>query len=56
MSKKVEQSGPKAGSVVLRTDTCASTFQDQQFGRNVRAHNVGKGKIRCTVCSREVTL
>ncbi len=54
MSKKVEQSGPKMGSVVLRTDTCVSSFQDQQFGRGVRAHNVGKGKIRCTVCSREV--
>lgn len=54
MSKKIETKGPALGSVVLRSDTCASTFQDQQFGRNVRAHNVGKGKLRCTVCSREV--
>lgn len=54
MSKKVEQSGPKLGSTVLRTDTCESPFQDQQYGRRVRVHNVGKGKVRCTVCSREV--
>jgi hypothetical protein len=54
MSKKVEQAGAKMGSVVLRSDTCASSFQDATFGRNVRVHNVGKGKIRCTVCSREV--
>jgi hypothetical protein len=54
MSKKVEQSGPKAGSTVLRTDTCASSYQDKTHGRGVRVHNVGKGKIRCTVCSREV--
>lgn len=62
MSKKVEQAGAKngassssaQGSVVLRSDTCASSFQDATFGRNVRVHNVGKGKIRCTVCSREV--
>ncbi len=63
MAKKVEQSGAKQsgassssalGSTILRSDTCVSPFQDQQFGRNVRAHNVGKGKLRCTVCSREV--
>lgn len=53
MSKKVEQSGPKMGSTVLRTDTCVSPFQDKQFGRGVRAWNVGKGKLRCTACGRE---
>ncbi len=54
MSKKVEQSGPKMGSVVLRTDSCQSSFQDETYGRGVRVFNVGKGKLRCTVCSREV--
>lgn len=55
MAKQAQQSGPKMGSTVLRTDTCASPFQDQAYGRNVRVHNVGKGKLRCTVCTREVT-
>ncbi len=54
MAKKVEQAGAKMGSSILRTDTCVSPFQDATYGRNVRVHNVGKGKVRCTVCSREV--
>lgn len=54
MAKKVEQSGPKMGSTVLRTDSCASSFQDTTYGRNVRVFNVGKGKLRCTVCRHEV--
>jgi hypothetical protein len=54
MSKQVQQSGPKMGSSILRTDTCVSPFQDAMYGRGVRVHNVGKGKARCTVCSREV--
>ena len=53
MSRKVEQSGPKLGSTVLRTDTCVSEFQDQMYGKRVRVHNVGKGKVRCTVCGGE---
>lgn len=54
MKKKAVQSGPVQGSTILRTDTCVSPFQDGTHGRNVRVHNVGKGKLRCTVCSREV--
>lgn len=54
MSRKIEQSGPKLGSTVLRTDTCVSSFQDETYGRNVRVFNVGKGKLRCTVCRHEV--
>lgn len=49
MSKKIQQTGPKMGSTLLRTDTCASAFQDETYGRGVRVFNVGKGKIRCTV-------
>lgn len=52
--KKVETKGPALGGVVLRTDTCVSPFQDTTYGRNVRVFNVGKGKIRCTVCKHEV--
>jgi len=56
MAKKIEQSGPKLGSTVLRTDTCESPFQDEAYGRKVRVFNVGKGKLRCTVCKHEVML
>lgn len=63
MSRKIEQSGPKSsgassssaqGSTILRTDSCASSFQDETYGKNVRVFNVGKGKVRCTVCKHEV--
>ncbi len=54
MAKQAQQSGPKLGSSILRSDTCVSPFQDTTYGRNVRVHNVGKGKVRCTVCGREV--
>lgn len=63
MPRKIEQSGPKSsgassssaqGSTILRTDTCASSFQDAAYGRGVRVFNAGKGKVRCTVCKHEV--
>jgi len=54
MSRKIEQSGPKMGSSILRTDSCASSFQDATYGKGVRVFNVGKGKVRCTVCKHEV--
>lgn len=55
MSKKVQQqAGPKMGSTILRTDTCESSFQDEAYGKRVRVFNVGKGKVRCTVCKHEV--
>lgn len=41
-----------AGKTTLRACVCASAFQDQQY-RGLRVHNVGKGKVHCTVCGTE---
>jgi hypothetical protein len=41
-----------AGKTTLRPCVCASKFQDQQY-RGLRVHNVGKGKVHCTVCGTE---
>ncbi|OGC62474.1 hypothetical protein A3J33_02280 [candidate division WWE3 bacterium RIFCSPLOWO2_02_FULL_53_10] len=32
---------------------CASAFQDQLYGRGMRAHTLGVSKAVCTVCGHE---
>lgn len=54
MKKKAVQSGPVQGCTILRTDSCESPFQDEAYGKRVRVFNVGKGRVRCTVCGHEV--
>jgi hypothetical protein len=41
-----------AGKTVLRPCSCFHPFQQERYGAN-RVHNVGKGKIHCTVCGSE---
>lgn len=42
----------QTGKTVLRGCVCASAFQDEMY-RGLRVHNVGKGKVHCTVCGTE---
>lgn len=37
----------------VRPCTCKHEFQDREYGRGMRVHNLGKDKARCTVCSAE---
>lgn len=43
----------QAGKTMLRQCVCTSEFQDARYGKQMRAHNVGKGKVHCTVCGTE---
>lgn len=49
LSKEDEKS---AGKTVIRPCTCVNAFQDARYNRQ-RVHNVGKGKVSCTVCGKE---
>lgn len=49
VSKEEEKA---AGKTVLRHCVCPSTFQDEKY-HGLRVHNVGKGKVHCTVCGTE---
>jgi hypothetical protein len=42
-----------AGKSMIRVCTCVNAFQDATYGRGMRVHNIGKGKVHCTVCSTE---
>ena len=42
----------QSGKTVLRPCVCSSAFQDKQY-HGMRVHNVGKGKVHCTVCGIE---
>jgi hypothetical protein len=42
-----------AGKTIIRSCVCPSEFQDARYGKQQRVHNVGKGKVHCTVCSTE---
>ena len=35
-------------------NTTGARFQDQEYGKGMRVHNVTKGGRRCTVCGTEV--
>lgn len=55
MVKKITTSGDddkQAGKTTLRSCVCPSPFQDATY-RGLRVHNVGKGKVHCTVCGTE---
>jgi hypothetical protein len=57
MAQKVATTAAKddeksAGKTMIRSCTCVSTFQDARYNR-MRVHNVGKGKVSCTVCGTE---
>jgi hypothetical protein len=41
-----------AGKTTLRPCVCPSKFQDALY-RGQRVHNIGKGKVHCTVCGTE---
>jgi hypothetical protein len=52
-------------SAVIRSCGCASTktgnpagaeFQDRQYGKGRRVHNVGAKVVRCTICGSEKSL
>lgn len=43
----------QAGKTTLRQCVCPSEFQDARYGKQTRVHNVGKGKVHCTVCGTE---
>lgn len=52
-------------SAVIRSCGCASTksgnpagatFQDRQYGKGQRVHNVGAKVVRCTICGSEKSL
>lgn len=49
LSKEDEKA---AGKTVIRPCTCVNAFQDARYNRQ-RVHNVGKGKVSCTVCGKE---
>lgn len=42
----------QAGKTMLRPCVCKSSFQDKLY-HGMRVHNVGKGKVYCTVCGTE---
>ena len=42
-----------AGKTATRQCVCANAFQDERYGKQMRVHNVGKGKVHCTVCGTE---
>lgn len=39
----------------IRSHTCASEFQDAQYGRGMRVWNPTVKGLRCTVCSGETS-
>lgn len=41
------------GRTILASHTCASRFQDETYGRNIRVFNLRKnGSGNCTVCGQ----
>lgn len=43
----------QVGKTTTRQCVCASAFQDARYDKQTRVHNVGKGKVHCTVCGTE---
>lgn len=39
-------------STVIKKCVCESKFQDNEYGKQMRLHNVGEKGNKCTVCGR----
>ena len=42
----------KAAGTKVMFCSCTHKFQDSQYGKNLRVHNLGPKGYRCTVCGR----